>query len=75
MIKIVYLGSDPSLKGIRLSISDDYKDHDYVSASAIPIIRDSLGGVPYDINGDVFNTISRGEHLHLIHWKVVMDVY
>ena len=71
---ILYWGSDPALKGIRLSISEEHKDHDFVSASAIPIIRDSLLGVPYDINGDVFNTIPRGEHLHLIHWKVVMDI-
>lgn len=71
---IVYKGNDPVLKDKTLSISVDYIHHGFVCGSAIPIIKESLWGIPYDINGDVFNTMTRGEYLHLIHWKVIQDV-
>lgn len=73
-MRIYYEGADPALKDKVLSIPVDYIHQNFVCDSAIPIIRTLLFGVPYDINGDVFNTIPRGEELHLIHWKVEMNV-
>ena len=74
MVIIYYNGADPALKDKRLSISVDYIQHQSVCASAIPTIKTLLWNIPYDVNGDVFNTIPRGDCSYLIHWKVVMDI-
>ncbi|MBQ9185524.1 MAG: hypothetical protein IJ151_06610 [Bacteroidales bacterium] len=73
-MEIFYEGSDPVLKDKTLSIPVEYIHHGFVYDSAIPVIRTLLYGIPYNINGDVFNTILRGEETYLIYWKVKMDV-
>lgn len=73
-MNIIYKGSDPVLRDKVLSVPIDHIHHGFVCDSAIPLIETLLSGIPYDIKGDIFKRINRGEEYHLIHWKVVMDV-